>query len=123
MLPLAESSLERLGAAMPDGVIVGARGDHYFLHPETKDDPKHKAFVEKFRAKTGAYPIYPTYHMAQALTGLKTGYENGDQGQRRQVAERRAGGRRRCARWSSRPSAARSRCARTARAWKTRCSA
>ena len=76
VLPLAESSLERLGATMPEGVIVGARGDHYFLHPETKDDPKHKEFVVKFRAKTGAYPIYPTYHMAQALEGLKTGYEN-----------------------------------------------
>jgi branched-chain amino acid transport system substrate-binding protein len=76
VLPLAESSLERLGASLPDGVIVGARGDHYFLHPETKDDPKHKEFVAKFRAKTGAYPIYSTYHMAQALGGLKTGYEN-----------------------------------------------
>ena len=76
VFPLAESSLERLGAAMPEGVIVGARGDHYFLHPETKDEPKHKEFVAKFRAKTGAYPIYPAYHMAQALEGLKTGYEN-----------------------------------------------
>jgi len=75
VLPLAESSLERLGAALPEGVIVGARGDHYWLHPETRDDPQHKAFVAKFKAKTGAYPIYPTYHMAQALIGLKTGYE------------------------------------------------
>ena len=75
VLPLAESSLERLGSAMPEGVIVGARGDHYFLHPVTRDDPKHKAFVEKFRSRNGAYPIYPAYHMAQALTGLKTGYE------------------------------------------------
>jgi branched-chain amino acid transport system substrate-binding protein len=76
VLPLAESSMERLGAALPEGVIVGARGDHYFLHPVTRDDPQHKAFVEKFRARTGAYPIYPAYHMAQALTGLKTGYES-----------------------------------------------
>lgn len=75
VLPLAESSLERLGATMPEGVIVGARGEHYWAHPETKDDPAHKDFVTKFRAKTGAYPIYPTYHMAQALVGLKTGYE------------------------------------------------
>ena len=75
VLPLAESSLERLGTALPEGVIVGARGDHYWAHPETKDDPAHKDFVAKFRAKTGAYPIYPTYHMAQALIGLKTGYE------------------------------------------------
>ena len=75
VLPLAESSLERLGAVMPEGVIIGGRGDHYWLHPETKDDPAHKAFVAKFRAKTGAYPIYPTYHMVQALYGLKAGYE------------------------------------------------
>lgn len=75
VMPLAESSFERLGDAMPEGAIVGARGDHYWLHPETKDDPAHKDFVARFKAKTGAYPIYPTYHMAQALVGLKTGYE------------------------------------------------
>lgn len=75
VLPLAESSLERLGATLPAGVIVGARGEHYWLHPETKDDPAHKDFIAKFKAKTGAYPIYPTYHMAQALVGLKTGVE------------------------------------------------
>ena len=75
VMPLIESSLERLGAAVPDGIIAGGRGEHYWAHPETKDDPKHKDFVAKFRAKTGAYPIYPTYHMAQALVGLKTGYE------------------------------------------------
>ncbi len=75
VMPLLESSLERLGDAVPDGIIAGARGDHYWAHPETKDDPKHKAFVEKFRAKTNAYPIYPAYHMAQGLFGLKTGVE------------------------------------------------
>lgn len=76
VMPLAESSLERLGNALPDGVIIGARGEHYWLHPETKDDPKHKDFIARFKAKTGAYPIYPTYHMAQALFGLKQGYES-----------------------------------------------
>lgn len=75
VLPLAESSLERLGSSLPDGVIIGARGDHYFLHPETKDDPAHKEFVKKFHDKTGAYPIYSVYHMVQALHGLKAGYD------------------------------------------------
>lgn len=75
VLPLAESSLERLGATLPAGVIVGARGDHYFLHPETRDDPDHKEFVKTFRARTGAYPIYPVYHMVQAIRGLKAAYE------------------------------------------------
>jgi branched-chain amino acid transport system substrate-binding protein len=75
VLPLAESSLERLGGTMPDGVIVGARGDHYFLHPEMKDKPELKRFVEQYKAKTGQYPIYPTFHMAQALSALKGAYE------------------------------------------------
>lgn len=75
VLPLAESSLERLGEAMPAGVIVGARGDHYYLHPEYRDDPEFKGFVERFKARTGSYPIYPVFHMAQALAALKAGYE------------------------------------------------
>ncbi len=74
VMPLAESSLERLGKTLPDGVIVGMRGDHYFLHPEHKADPKHKAFVEKFRAKTGQYPIYPVYHAAAAFQAVVDGY-------------------------------------------------
>src|SRR5690606_27492457 len=76
VLPLAESSIERLGSVLPEGVIVGGRGDHYFLHPETRNDPEHQAFIKAFRDKTGAYPIYPTYHMAQSLMALKQGYEN-----------------------------------------------
>ncbi len=75
VLSLAESSLERLGNALPENVIIGARGDHYFLHPETKDDPKHRDFVKKFHDKTGHYPIYSVYHMVQALEGYKAGYE------------------------------------------------
>jgi branched-chain amino acid transport system substrate-binding protein len=75
VLPLAESSLERVGAALPDGVIIGARGDHYFLHPETKNDPRHKDFVEKFKAKTKSYPIYPSYHMVAAFEGMIAGYK------------------------------------------------
>jgi branched-chain amino acid transport system substrate-binding protein len=75
VLPLAESSLERLGTVIPDGAIVGARGDHYFLHPELKDDPKLKGFVQKFKAKTGAYPIYSVHHMVQALDAVVADYE------------------------------------------------
>ncbi len=74
VLPLAESSLERVGKALPDGVIVGMRGDHYFLHPEFKDDAKHKAFVEKYRAKTGQYPIYSAYHAFAAVQAVADAY-------------------------------------------------
>ncbi len=75
VLPLAESSLERLGTTLPDGVIVGARGDHYFLHPENLNNPKLNGFVKKFKEKTGSYPIYSTYHMVQGIDGLVAAYQ------------------------------------------------
>jgi branched-chain amino acid transport system substrate-binding protein len=74
VMPLAESSLERVGKSMPDGVIVGMRGDHYFLHPEYKDEARHKAFVEKYRAKTQQYPIYSAYHAVAAVQAVADAY-------------------------------------------------
>lgn len=75
VLPLAESSLQRLAGELPDGVIVGARGDHYFLHPEYKNDADFKSFVEEFKQRTGSYPIYPAFHMAQAFAALEAAYD------------------------------------------------
>ena len=75
VLPLGESSLERLGSALPEGVIVGARGDHYFRHPEMVGQPEFDAFVADFRQRTGSYPIYSVFHMAQALAALEAAYE------------------------------------------------
>jgi branched-chain amino acid transport system substrate-binding protein len=75
VLPLVESSLQRLGKDMPEGVIVGGRGDHYFLHPEYKDKPEFKAMMTRFKEKTGVYPIYSAFHMVQALNALKISYE------------------------------------------------
>jgi len=74
VLPLAESSLQRLGKDLPEGVIIGGRGDHYFLHPEYKDDPDFQAFMQEFKDRTGAWPIYPVFHMAQALNALEAAY-------------------------------------------------
>ena len=74
VLPLAESSLERVGKALPDGTIIGMRGDHYFLHPEYKNDAKHKAFIDKYRAKTNQYPIYSAYHAAAAVHAVADAY-------------------------------------------------
>ena len=75
VLPLVESSLERVGKTLPEGVIVGGRGDHWFLHPTAKDTPILKDFTAAYRQRFNLYPIYPTFHMAQALYGLKAGYE------------------------------------------------
>ncbi|MCA1501510.1 MULTISPECIES: ABC transporter substrate-binding protein [unclassified Bradyrhizobium] len=75
VLGIGESSIQRLGKDLPEGLIVGARGDHWFLHPEKKNDAAFKAFNEAFKAKTGAWPIYPVYHMAQAFKALQTAYD------------------------------------------------
>jgi branched-chain amino acid transport system substrate-binding protein len=75
VLPLGESSLERLGASLPAGQIIGARGDHYFLHPERRDDADFKAFMAQYQEKTGAISVYSVFHASQALAALKAGYE------------------------------------------------
>lgn len=75
VLAIGESSMQRLGKDLPDGVIVGARGDHWFLHPEKKSDPAFKAFNDAFKARTGNWPIYPVYHMAQAFSALQGAYD------------------------------------------------
>ena len=54
VLAIGESSIQRLGKDLPEGLIIGARGDHWFLHPEKKDDAEFKAFNEAFKAKTGS---------------------------------------------------------------------
>ncbi|RWU21340.1 branched-chain amino acid ABC transporter substrate-binding protein [Pseudomonas alkylphenolica] len=74
-LALGETSLERLGNTLPEGVLIGARGDHYFLSPQYANDPRHKAFVTKFHERTGSYPIYSVYHMVQALDGMTAAYK------------------------------------------------
>lgn len=74
VLPLAESSLEALGSALPDGVIVAGRGDHYFEHPEMVGSEAFDTFVADFKERTGAYPIYSVFHMVQAFEALKAAY-------------------------------------------------
>jgi branched-chain amino acid transport system substrate-binding protein len=74
VLPLADSSLERLGKAVPAGVIVGFVGDGYFADPEFVDDPKARDFIKKFKEKTGAYPNFAVYHMIQALEAITKTY-------------------------------------------------
>ncbi len=74
VLPLAESSLERVGRSLPAGHIVGSRGDHWHMHPRPRDPAALRRFVDGYRRRFNAYPIYPTYHMAQALSALQAAY-------------------------------------------------
>lgn len=75
VLPVGEASIQRIGMAIPEGHIIGARGDHYFLRPGVRDDASFQDFVKRFREKTGDYPIYPTFHISQAIAALKGAYE------------------------------------------------
>ncbi|SEO06097.1 ABC transporter substrate-binding protein [Palleronia pelagia] len=74
VLGLGESSLEALGSALPDGVIIGGRGDHYFDHPEMVGTEAFDGFVADFKERTGAYPIYSVFHMVQAFEALEAAY-------------------------------------------------
>ncbi|MGL5734231.1 MAG: ABC transporter substrate-binding protein [Beijerinckiaceae bacterium] len=75
VLAIGESSIQRLGKDLPEGTIIGARGDHWFLHPEMKNDAAFKAFNDAFKAKTGSWPIYSVYHMQQAFSALQGAYD------------------------------------------------
>ncbi len=74
VLPLVESSLERLGSALPSGQIVGARGDHYFQHPVRRDDEDFKSFMKQYEDTTGDITVYPVFHASQALAALEAAY-------------------------------------------------
>ena len=72
VLTTGESSLWRLGAKLPDGAIIGARGPHtFFAHDSELNTWFHKSYVDRFKEQ----PIYPAYDLAQSLFGLKTAWE------------------------------------------------
>ena len=56
-------------------LTLAAAADAHHLAPRpAKDDPEFQAFMQAFRDKTGAWPIYPVFHMAQALRALQAAY-------------------------------------------------
>lgn len=68
VLTTGETAMHRLGAQMPDGTILGARGPHGDLAPKSElNDWFRKAYFDRF----GTLPTYPSYKMAQALLGVK----------------------------------------------------
>jgi branched-chain amino acid transport system substrate-binding protein len=67
-----ESAMFRLGAKMPDGVILGARGLNGTMAPDT---PLNRWFRKAYTDKFKMAPTYPSYHMAQSLLGLKAAWD------------------------------------------------
>jgi branched-chain amino acid transport system substrate-binding protein len=72
ILVAGEPYLHRLGNAVPDGTIVGARGTNGVFAP---DSPLNAWLHEVYRAKAGHDPNYPAYSAANAILGLKAAYE------------------------------------------------
>lgn len=68
VLTTGETAMHRLGAQMPDGTILGARGPHGDLAPDSDLNTWFRtAYFDRF----GTLPTYPSYKMAQALLGVK----------------------------------------------------
>jgi branched-chain amino acid transport system substrate-binding protein len=69
VLTTGETAMHRLGAQMPDGTVIGARGPHGDLAPESELNTWFRAaYFDRF----GTLPTYPSYKMAQALLGVKS---------------------------------------------------
>lgn len=72
ILVAGEPYLHRLGSAIPDGTIVGARGTNGVF---AADSPLNDWLQSLYRAKASQDPNYPAYSAANAILGLKAAYE------------------------------------------------
>ena len=72
VLTTGETSMFRVGNKLPDGTIIGARGQHALMAP---DNPLSRWLSQTYTDRFSMEPIYPAYHMAQSMFGLKTAWE------------------------------------------------
>ena len=68
ILTTGESAMHRLAAQIPNGTIIGARGANGDLAPASD---LNTWFRQAYLKRFGTLPTYPSYHMAQALLGIK----------------------------------------------------
>ncbi|MBB5214498.1 ABC transporter substrate-binding protein [Parapusillimonas granuli] len=80
--PNGESSLQQLGKSFPENAIIGVRGDSWALDPKMANVPGHQAFIDAIKERTGAYPSFPSYHMAQAIRSIQVALEKNWDGSR-----------------------------------------
>lgn len=72
VLTTGDTVLPRLGQQVPPGVVIGARGPHGALAPNV---PLNRWFREVYARRFNVRPVYPSYHMSQAILGVKHAYE------------------------------------------------
>src|SRR5262249_668087 len=72
VLTAGEASMFRMGNKLPDGTIIGARGEHALLAP---DNPLSRWLAQTYTDRFSIAPIFSAYHMAQSILGLKAAWE------------------------------------------------
>jgi len=77
VLTAGETAMYRLGSQIPDGTVIGARGSHGVFAQESSLNKWLRATYEE---RYGVPPVYPAYHMSQAILGLKAAWEKARSG-------------------------------------------
>src|SRR3954463_15764042 len=72
ILTTGETAMHKLGAQIPDGTVLGARGP---FGPYAPDNAYNKWFSAGFENRFSAPPNYASYQMAQAILGVKLAWE------------------------------------------------
>ena len=73
ILTAGETAMHKLGAQIPDGTVLGARGP---FGPFAPNNRYNQWFLKGFQAKfKGDQPNYASYQMAQAILGVKLAWE------------------------------------------------
>jgi branched-chain amino acid transport system substrate-binding protein len=72
VLTAGETAMYRLGMQIPDGTVIGARGAHGVFAQENE---LNKWLRATYQERYGVLPVYPAYHMSQAILGLKSAWE------------------------------------------------
>ncbi len=77
LLTAGETATFKLAGQIPDGTIIGARGPH---GPYAPDVELNRWFKTAYQDRFALLPVYPSYHMAQAILGLKAACEKAQGG-------------------------------------------
>jgi len=72
ILTTGETAMHKLGAQIPDGTVLGARGP---FGPYAPNNRYNQWFSAGFEKKFSAPPNYASYQMAQAILGVKLAWE------------------------------------------------
>lgn len=72
VLTTGDTMLPRLKKDVPQGMVIAARGPHGALAPDIE---LNRWFSNIYRDRYNIRPVYPSYHMSQAVLGVKSAFE------------------------------------------------